>query len=272
MSESSEKYGGIGCLVIVGVAILLSIWITWGVGRQEGKEQKKYSVDSEELGPITEGEDLGEKESSSSSALDWELVQTQDLSSPVREVDEEKTKKRFFVLLKDDIDQADIRNTAQDFIEERTVKNPELDEAIIEFCSTRHIAEKGATHDVAQAVWAPLGELGNTTKDIIQSNDRSSYRIKVDYNEGFDKSVNKGKTGKKFDLTLKERREFFKKWEEAEFKAMKKADRKYRSGTNKHRKAINRFTKRNKNDLLDKWGLTREQAEKIFNEGLNKGW
>ncbi len=100
---------------------------------------------------------------------------------------------------------------------------------------------------------------------------KGSPTTEVDHS--YIKSFSTNKRERKHGLTVKKRKEFYKDWMKAEYQAMDEADKKYEAGTKKHRQAINRFTKRNKKQVLSKYGLSSmKKGKEIANEGISKNW
>jgi uncharacterized protein YraI len=249
--------------------------------------KKEYTVENEKWKTINteknEENTASKSTNSSIQPISYEIMKTKDLSSknygrlnseygiserPV------KHKIQYHIALGLDANREQIKPTAKTIVQDISNKNPDIDEIILELYSEKELAEVGGAGDIAKAIWAANGELGNVTPEIARSNNRNSYNLKIDFRqENLAKYLKqKKKTEKKFGLTEAKRKEIYKALVKAGDKAIKEADRKFEVGTSKHSKATKKLREKYKRMVYQKYDITKEVAKKINNEALKENW
>lgn len=223
-------------------------------------------------------------------ATSYEIVQSEDvshkaISAPltsytVAELQALPLDKKysFKVVVPPTITQAQVKPTVEAIVKEVTSKNPDLDEASIFLYSDKQIVE--GMYDVASAVWAPGGALGNVTARIASSNDRSSYRLKISVVPNLEASLKASHTPTtQFGLSDAKRREIYKAIVSAEDRGQANADKQIpiQAGAtldtiNRNTDLARKLTAQYKQALQKKYGITEDVMNKIGVEGLTKNW
>jgi len=221
-------------------------------------------------------------------SVSYEIVATKDMSHKaigsgnlsdysVSELQRLPTDKKinYKVVVDNKIKADQVNPTIAVIIKDITTKDKEVDEVIIDLYSDKAIID--TMYDVANAVWAPQGELGNVTADIAHSNDRSGYKTTITVKPNLEEYLaQKNKSEDMFGLSEAQRRQFFKEIIAAEDRAHSEADRKYSSdtltGMTKNQEEYDRLANIYRGQVGKKYGITKDQEDKIVNEALKENW
>lgn len=188
------------------------------------------------------------------------------------------TKYSFKVVVPPTITQAQVKPTVDAMVKAVTTKNPDLDEATFLIYSSKEIVD--GTYDVASAVWAPGGALGNVTPTIASTNDRSTYQTKIDIVPNLEASLKASHTPTtRFGLSDTTRREIYKAIVSAEDRGQAEADKQIpiEAGAtldtiNQNTDLARKLTDQYKRELQKKYGITEDVVNQIGAEGLVKHW
>lgn len=220
-------------------------------------------------------------EDSFKAPVDYEIASTKDLSSPVpgdlsqySSQDEipQNRKIQYFVVVGDPIERNEVKPTVEAVIQHIIMMDEEVDEVILELCSNEGAASSGS-HDIARAVWAPEGELGNVTPEIAENNLRESYEISTEIREDLQEYLEtKQKSEKKHGLSKEKRKEIYYELVKAEDRAIKEADEKFSVGTDEHSKATDKLLDQYSKEVREEYGISEEVSSSIAVEGAEKSW
>ena len=174
-----------------------------------------------------------------------------------------------------------IKPTIKLIVTDITKKDKEVDELMIFLYSDKALKEDA--YDVARAIWAPNGNLGEVTPKIAQTNTRTNYKTTIEKKEDLEKYLqNRNTSETEFGLSENERKAIFNEIILAEDTAMKEAEQLYptnianKNFTNdnvmKKIDANARLSEKYKNDLIEKKNINYDILNKITSEGLEKRW
>jgi hypothetical protein len=88
-------------------------------------------------------------------------------------------KRRYKVILNRVVNEKELKRIAEQIVAKVSSDDPDIDEIILWFYSDKGAVDDGPW-DVAQAIWAPGGRLGNITADIAKRNDRGAYSLSLE--------------------------------------------------------------------------------------------
>lgn len=197
------------------------------------------------------------------------------------------------VVLSQDIKESHVIPTVEEIIDKLTSSDSDIDEIILWLYSNEDISN--SAYDIGSAIWAPFGKLGNIDADIAKNNNRDNYKIDFQIKNNLDDYLTlKSKSEIKFGFTEKERKQIFKEIVGAEDKAHavesleqeKAMDRilgkqgKFDDNNREMLKAeYNKISERTeklmseyKSNVFKQYKITKQQADEISMEGLNKNW
>lgn len=174
-----------------------------------------------------------------------------------------------------------IKPTVEKIISDITSKDNDIDEITLFFYSDKELI--GGFYDVAKATWAPHGKLGNVTPEIAKNNNRSRYKTSIKIKENLEEYLmQRGKVERKFELTEKQRRQFFKDIVAAEDRARNEAEELYpinaadpnykQENINENLEKDSELMGKYKAQVRAKYKVTKEISNKISAEAFNEGW
>ncbi len=173
------------------------------------------------------------------------------------------------------IKEAQVKPTVEKIISDLTSKDKDIDEIILDIYSDKEIIN--GPYDVANAIWAPYGDLGNVDAEIARDNDRSIYQTAIKIKDNLEQYLTqKSKNENLYNLTESERRQFFKDIVAAEDRAHREADVKYPTANlnnfQKNDDEYNRLSEIYREQVRKSYNLTKEQGNTIMNEGFKENW
>jgi len=192
----------------------------------------------------------------------------------------------YSVVVSSKIKENQVRAIVEKIIVDITTKDRDIDEITLFLYSDKELVN--GMYDVATATWAPYGSLGNVTPEIAQNNNRTNYKTYIQVKENIDEYLQKrSKSEEIFGLAEVKRRQIYKEIVAAEDRAQAEADRQYpisgritwnltaselRSRMYKNVDLMQHLGEEYKNDLMKKYGLTREQLKEITFEAFEENW
>lgn len=230
--------------------------------------------------PDSQTNTISKKSSQNIAPVQYKIQKVKDLSSPIpipgTNPIKTATKKKiqYFIILGNSVNKEQVKSTVDKVLNEIRKEDPEVDEVILELCSTIGVASYG-TGDIGQAIWAPKGELGNVTAEIAQNDLRDNYSLSLEIKDNLEEYLEKERNTietEKYGLTLKKRKEIYRALVSAEDKGIMTADRMYSIGSSKHSQAEDRLMEKYKRQVREKYGISAEVADKISVEGFEKRW
>ena len=216
-------------------------------------------------------------------AINYDIVETENLSikaldgnlseheiSEIRSLPTNK-KMSYRIVVSPTIKENQVKPTINKIIYDLTFQDKDIDEIILFLYSDKDIVK--TDYDVARAIWASGGELGNVTSKIAKDNNRDSYQIKIDIKKNLEEYFKQRNIKEdKFGLTEQERKLFYKEFVTTQSMARKEADRIYPTDIYKNIDKTNEFVDKYQTQLRAKYNLTKEQESKIISEALEKHW
>ncbi len=168
-----------------------------------------------------------------------------------------------------------VKSTVDAIIQNITGKDKNIDEIILNIYSDNDSIS--GMYDVANAIWAPQGELGHVNADIASSNDRDAYKTTITIKENLEEYLaQKSKSEDKFGLSEAQRRQFFKDIVAAEARARKEADNRYSSdtlaGMAKNQNEYYRLADIYRGQVMKKYGVNKDQEAAIVGEAFKENW
>jgi len=160
-------------------------------------------------------------------------------------------------------------------------KDPEIDELSLLVYSDKELVH--GAYDVAMALGAPGGELGNVPPEIATSNDRTGYKTTIEIKENLEEYLRqRGKSEKTLGLTEETRRRIFKGIVAAEDRAHAEAEKRYPTNImaagykpanpEKNIDLSRKLQAKYKAAMRAKYGISEEAQNKIAAEGLTENW
>lgn len=235
-----------------------------------------------------------EKVDTTTSAVSYEIVKIEDMSRKAMgdkslsdyttaELKKLPTNKRmsYKVVVPTTIKVEQIKPTVDKIISDLTNKDKDIDEIILDLYSDKEITS--GPYDVANAIWAPYGDLGNVDAKIARDNDRSTYQTTIKIKDNLENYLSqKSLTEDRYGLSEDKRKEFFKAMVATQDRAHAEADKKY-SIDNASANEYKAVYEKNSNEydrlqtiyhkqLLTEWGLTETQAKSISDEAFKENW
>lgn len=242
----------------------------------------------------TEGAPVTPQTSETIKPADYEIVTAEDqshaawgskslsdfTSSEIAALPTDK-KMLYRVVLPSSITRKQVRPTARDIVRNITAKDPEIDEITLFLYSDKDLAD--GPYDIGRATWAPKGDLGNVTPRIARTNNRSTYRLSVDVNDGLNAYLEqRNKKEKRFGLSEAKRREIFKAIVAAEDRANADAKERYPTDFSDPDYAEGNFSKwsdysevlikKYRVEVYREYGIDKETGKEIRLEGLSEKW
>lgn len=236
---------------------------------------------------------VAETATNQATPVDYEIVESEDISYKAlgnkslsdytkQEIINLPTNKKMYyrILVSPEIKEEQVRPTIQKIISDITSNDNDIDEIGLLLYSDKELS---GAYDVAMATWAPIGQLGNVTPEIAQSNDRTSYETTIQIKENLEEYLQKrGESEDKFGFSEEERRGIFKEIVVAENKAQAEADKIYPvniSAPNYKQENIMKNAVKSQ-ELIDKYkiqvrtkyGITEDIENKIVAEAFEEGW
>ena len=199
----------------------------------------------------------------------YEIVETEDQS---RKATGNK-KMRYRVVVPPDIKTNQVKPTLERLISDITSKDNDIDEISVLLYSDKELTKGG--YDVARAIWAPGGDLGNVDANIARSNNRTGYQLSVDVVDNLEEYLKqRGQSEDKFGFTEEQRRQIFKELVSAEDRALADADDSNLSAENlkKYAEEVRGLEETYKAQLRDKYGISEEIQDEISLEGGTEYW
>ena len=185
------------------------------------------------------------------------------------------------IVVSPEIKEKQVRPTIEKIISDITSEDDDIDEIILFLYSDKKLAN--STYDVAKATWAPNGKLGGITAEIVESNDRSSYKIDIQVKENLDEYLQqRGQSEEKFGFTEAERRQIFKAIVAAERKARVEAEQIYpilypglkidKERIKKHYDKERELSEKYKAEVRAKYGIMEDEESQITAEAFQESW
>jgi len=180
-----------------------------------------------------------------------------------------------------EIKENQVKPTIEKIISDITSKNNNIDEIILWLYSDKKLIN--GAYDVATAIWAPNGQLGNITSKIAKNNIRDSYKISIQVKENLEEYlIQRNKSEDKFGLTEDQRRQIFKDIVAAENQAMLEADKIFpidisdpnykQDNLMKNIDKNNELMEKYKAQVRAKYEITEEIENEIVVEAFEEGW
>lgn len=214
---------------------------------------------------IIKEEDMSRKAIGNKSLSDFSSIELASL--PIDK------KIKYHVLVLKDIKENNIEPTVNKIIKDITSKDGDIDEIILWLYSDKELIDSNGAYDVASAVWAPLGELGNVDAEIATSNSRINYSTKIDVKNNLDVYLNQKNTEElKFGLTEVQRRQLYKEVVAVEDRSRMEADKLFPDDYSKSKAKFSELRKKYIISVLEKYNIDETQEKEITNEGLRKSW
>ncbi len=229
-----------------------------------------------------------EKIDTTTSAVSYEIVKTEDMSRKAMgdkslsdyttaELKKLPTNKRmsYKVVVPTTIKVEQVKPTVDKIISDLTNKDKDIDEIILNLYSDKESIN--GMYDVASAIWAPGGELGNVNASIASSNNRSGYKTTIQIKDKLEEYLaQKSKSEDKFGLSESQRRQFFKEIVAAEDKARNEAEKKYPmdnvNNFQKNTDEYNRLADIYRGQVMQKYGVNKDQEATIVSEAFKENW
>lgn len=229
-----------------------------------------------------------EKVDTTSNAVSYEIVKTEDMSRKAMgdkslsdyttaELKKLPTNKRIFykVVVPTTIKVEQVKPTVDKIISDLTNKDKDIDEIILDLYSDKEMITE--SWDVANAIWAPGGELGNVNASIASSNNRSGYKTTIQIKDKLEEYLaQKSKSEDKFGLSESQRRQFFKEIVAAEDRARNEAEKKYPmdnvNNFQKNTDEYNRLADIYRGQVMQKYGVNKDQEASIVGEAFKENW
>lgn len=171
------------------------------------------------------------------------------------------------------ITQEQVRPTLDAILDRYRTGDADLDEITVFLYSEP--ARVGQGYDIGTALWAPGGARGNVTPEIARGNDRSSYRTTYDESADVEAYLAaRADTSDKFDLTVAERRAYYREVSAVEPRAFREADTRIDPVVDvmENIRLSNELTEAYTTEIRTRYGLTEEQHREIMTEGFRNGW
>lgn len=216
-------------------------------------------------------------------AASYEIIEFDDLSrkattKPLAEYTRvelrnvpKKRKLRYKIVIKD-MDDTQVEPTIKKIVTDIVSKDREIDELALWLYSDKDLIY-GGPYDIGSVIWAYDGKLGEVTPVIVESNDRSNYKIVYKVRSGLKGYLAKrSKSETLLGYSESERRTIYKELIVAEFKATEDAERKYPNNWDQQSKLSSKLTKQYTAEVSKKYKLTEEMVDKISFEAYNENW
>ena len=183
------------------------------------------------------------------------------------------------ILVSPEIKEAEVVPTIEQIIVDITAEDNDIDEVILFLYSDEELV--GDIYDVATAVWAKNGDLGNVDAEIAESNNRTGYELDIDIKDNLEEYLaNRAESTEEFGLSEEERREIYKELISAERQATAEADAMYPindPATIADNLDLNidlnyELTEKYTAEVLEKYGITYDQSIEISVEAWEEGW
>ena len=191
-------------------------------------------------------------------------------------------KMSYYVVVSPEIKEEQVVPTIYKIIDDYTSEDEDIDEVIVLIYSDEQMITDGLGYDIASAIWAQGGELGNVTQAIARSNDRSGYEISIIIKENLEEYLTQRNTPElKFGLTEEERRQLFKELVAAEDRAMEEADNLYpidpsypdwEENISRNVEKADELDDMYKAEIRARWGISEEEQLQIVVEGIEEHW
>ncbi|MFA6896866.1 MAG: hypothetical protein WCQ96_01115 [Patescibacteria group bacterium] len=180
---------------------------------------------------------------------------------------------KYQIVVPSTIKENQVDSTVNKIISDIISKDSGIDEIILFLYSDKELAISDGAYDVATAVWAPLGDLGNVTPVIAVGNDRTSYTITVDKRDDLDEYLSqRGKEETLYGLTEQQRRQLYKEIVAAEDKARQEANRLFPTNYESNDAKFSELREKYVSAIRTKYNINTDQEKSITNEGLKEGW
>lgn len=247
--------------------------------------ESNHSKSNQNVSTVTETNEI---ETNKNEEINYEIVKIEDMSHKalgdrslsdysLSEVNNLPTDKKisYKVVVGDKITTAKVKPTIDKIISDLTNQDGDIDEIILNLYSDKESIN--GMYDVASAIWAPGGELGNVNANIARSNNRSGYKTTIQIKDNLEEYLaQKSKNEDKFGLTESQRRQFFKEIVAAEDRAHKEADKKYSSDTYdgmvKNQEEYSRLADIYRGQVMKKYGVDKDQEATIVSEAFKENW
>ena len=178
------------------------------------------------------------------------------------------------VVFNSQIKNEQIKPTIDKIINDISKKDNDIDEISLFIYSDKELVDWA--YDIWSATWAPMWKLGNITPEIAKNNIRTNYSISYDINiKDIEKYfTQRNKEEIKFNLTEKERRQYFKDFVSAQSNARKEYWEVFKDW-----KVIQKIVEKNdlirvkyELEVMKKYKITKEQDWKIRDEAFKENW
>lgn len=182
---------------------------------------------------------------------------------------------KYHIVVPSTIKANQVNSTVNKIVSDITLKDNDIDEIVMFLYSDKELAINSGAYDVATAVWAPLGDLGNVTPEIAKNNDRSGYSTKVDVKPNLDSYLSqRAKNETLFGLTEEQRRQFFKELVSADDRAREEADKLFSIDTDYENNKIkfDELSEKYASVIRTKYKISKDQEMEITNEAFKEGW
>jgi len=274
-------------LYVFGGLIVLIIVIAIAAGgneekkeaqEQSGASEQKFSFDDyiqkdkiREYEIIKE-DDLSFKALGKKNLSDYTSEEIQSLPINIR--------KEYRIVVPIDITKEELESTIAKCIEDKSIQNPDIDEIVIFVYDSKEKINRAYT--LGKAEWCPNGEWADVTPEIARNNIRDSYKIVYNIKEEALEYLKKAPETL-YGLTEDERKEIFTEIVKCEDWADSEAMKQYYPGCEycsefitadvyKYADKVTELTDSCKEELRNKYNITKETRLKISTEGITKTW
>ena len=266
-------------LVILGSRLSMNAGDDTAQETQQRAEQQPLEVAQESPTGTPVAYEIVETEDQSHKAIGQRSLSEYTAQELVRLPMDKKV--RYRVVVPPDIKTNQVRPTLEALISDITSKDNDIDEISVLLYSDKELTKGG--YDVAMAIWAPGGDLGNVDAGIAESNDRTGYELSINVVANLEKYLEqRGQSEEQFGFTEEQRRQIFKELVAAEDRAEAEAERIYpmdvfdpnykAENIDKHFEKSDELAEKYEAEVRAKYGISEEIEKQISVEGLTERW
>ncbi len=280
--------------IICGLLLLVDFIVIVTVAPPTEKSSNNNKNDSLGVIDAENSNDKQKNEENNLNTVSYEIVKTEDMSRKAMgdkslsdyttsELNKLPTNKRisYKIVVDNNIKTVQVKPTIDKIIIELIQKDKDIDEIILDLYSNKELVDR--MYDVANAIWAPKGELGHVDATIAKKNKRDNYSVTIKIKDDLEQYLaQRNLTENKFGLNEEERRQLFKDLVAAEDKARYEADAKYSIDDaemeqymavyEKNKAEYERLANIYRGKVLNQVGITNAQAEEIDDEAFKENW
>lgn len=224
---------------------------------------------------IAWSKDISHKAMGSKSLSDFTVEELQELPVDKRI--------KYGIVVGKDLREEQVRPTVNKIITDLTRKDPNIDEIHLLLYSTKSRSKDA--YDIAMADWSTGGDIGGITPEIARENIREGYEISITIRENLEEYLKRisRKEETKLGLSESERKEIWKELIHCEDKAMVEAEKYYdpmcsgcpafkEENWTKLSQMEDRLIEECEENLRENYGITKDEQDKIIDEGFEKNW